>query len=324
MTSALATTPLNQERARRVLGRPTAVLLATDGTPQSDAAVSLAYLMAVNNHAEVKAVTVLQRAAVPWGTIDPGLVLEYERGLHEEARDMARAQVDRFGDKQWSVDVETGDPAATIAALARDSRARLVVVGLGGHGAAARFFGNETALRLMRTSETPVLAVGTRMRALPKRIMVAMDFSESAIEAAQLAIEIASPGATVTLVHVVPWERKYYIPEHWFREHESYIDGQLKRVAGWLDHLPETRIHQKVLYGRPGPSLLACAEELEADLVVAGTHGRGFLGRIVGGETVSKLVRGARRSVLVFPAAAAFQQLEMPESQMQVDGVKEV
>jgi hypothetical protein len=37
----------------------------------------------------------------------------------------------------------------------------------------------------------------SNLRALPKRIVVAMDFSESSIEAARLAIEIAAPGATI-------------------------------------------------------------------------------------------------------------------------------
>lgn len=173
-------------------------------------------------------------------------------------------------------------------------------------------FGNETALRLMRVSEVPVLAVDSKLRALPKRIAVATDFRESSIEAARLALEIAAPGATVTLVHVVPWERKVYVPEHWFREHEATIAAELTRVVGWLDQGRKFRIHQRVLYGKPGPSILACAEELDADLIVAGTHGRGFLGRMLGGETVAKLVRGARCSVLVLPAAAAFQGFDRP------------
>ena len=82
---------------------------------------------------------------------------------------------------------------------------------------------------------------------------------------------------------------------------------------GWLDHGTRCRRHQKILYGKPGPSLLACAEELDADLIVAGTHGRGFLGRMLGGETLAKLVRGARRSVLVLPAATAFQRFDQPQ-----------
>ncbi len=313
MSNSLAEPTLNAEPERPVHRRPTALLIATDGTPQSDAAIALARLLSPGNQREVKVLTVVDHAPIPWGTVDRSLVMDYERGLHQEAQSKAKAQLDRLGDKNWSVEVRSGDPATTIAALAKESRARIVLVGLGGHGAAARFFGNETALRLIRVSHVPVLAVDSKLRALPKRIMVAMDFRESSIEAARLALEIAAPGATVTLVHVVPWERKDYIPEPWFREHEANVGAQLTRVTGWLDQGSKCRIHQKVLYGKPGPALLACAEELDADLIVAGTHGRGILGRMLGGETVAKLVRGARRSVLVLPAAAAFQKFDQPE-----------
>jgi len=293
-------------KAEHAIPHPTALLIATDGTPQSDAAIALARLLPLGEKREVKVLTVVDHAPIPWGPVDRSLVNAYERGLHEEAEAKAKAQLDRLGDKNWSIEVRSGDPANTIAALAKESRSRIVVVGLGGHGPAARLFGNETALRLMRVSQAPVLAVDSKLQGLPRRIMVAMDFTEASIEAARLALEIAAPGAAVTLVHVVPWDRKEYIPEHWFKEHETNIGAQLTRVTGWLNQDSKRRIHQKVLYGKPGPSLLACAEELDADLIVAGTHGRGLLGRILGGETVAKLVRGARRSVLVFPAAAAF------------------
>ena len=312
MSNTLAETPLNAKAERPGPRRPTALLIATDGTPQSDAAIALARLLPPVDQRQVRVVTVVNRASIPWGTVEPSLVRDYERGLQQDALSMAKAQLDRFGDKNWTVEVRSGDPATTIASLAKESRSRIVVVGLGGHGVAARLFGNETALRLMRVSQIPVLAVDSKLRELPRRIVVAMDFSEPSIEAARLALEIAAPGATVTLVHVVPWERKDYIPEQWFRAHEADVGAQLTRVTGWLDAGTKCRIHQKILYGKPGPSLLACAEELDADLIVAGTHGRGILGRLLGGETVAKLVRGARRSVLVLPAAAAFQRFDQP------------
>jgi nucleotide-binding universal stress UspA family protein len=300
--------------AERPLPRPTALLIATDGTPQSDAAVALAQLLLPGDKREARLLTVVGHAPIPWGTVDRSLVMDYERGMQKEAESKAKTQRDRLGDSNWSVEVRSGDPATTIATLAKESRSRIVLVGLGGHGAAARFFGNETALRLMRVSEVPVLAVDSKLRELPKRIMVAMDFRESSIEAARLALEIA-PDAAVTIVHVVPWDRREYIPEHWFREHEADVGAQLARVAGWLNQGSKRPIHQKVLYGKPGPLLLACADELDADLIVAGTHGRGALGRILGGETVAKLVRGARRSVLVFPATAAFQGFDRPTTE---------
>jgi nucleotide-binding universal stress UspA family protein len=312
VTNAIAEMTVGSPRQPKPHVGPHPLLIATDGTAQSDGAVRLARLLAADEARLVRVVTVVDHAPIPWGAVDRALVLDYERGTQEEAQKKASAQLRRLGGETWQVEVRTGNPATLIAAMAEEWRPRMIVVGLGGHGPAARFFGNETALRLMRISQTPVLAVDAEMSALPSRMLVAMDFSESSIEAARLALEIAAPEATLTLVHVVPWERKEYIPEHWFRDHEAYIAGQLKRVGGWLDHNSNRRIHQKVLYGKPGPALLAFAEDLDADLIVAGTHGRNLFGRMLGGETVSKLVRGARRSVLVVPHAAAFQIFDQP------------
>jgi len=308
---------------------PTAAfLIGTDGTPQSDAAIAIARLLPSGKGGRFKVLTVVDDTPIPWGAVHRSIVLDYKRGALQEAVEKASAQLRQFGDAGWQVEVQAGDPAAVIAAEAKESRVRLIIVGLGGHGPAARFFGNETALRLARISQTPVLAVDAKTRALPSRILVAVDFRQHSIEAARLALEIAAPGATMTLVHVVPWERNEYVPEHWFREHESQIAAQLKRVSGWLDHDDSSRIHQKILYGKPGTVLLACAEELNADLIVAGTHGRGFFGRLLAGETVSKLIRGARCSVLVFPRAAAFQRFERatPEraAKKQIDWVQKL
>jgi nucleotide-binding universal stress UspA family protein len=310
VTNTILDPSSNGQAEPSTLPRSAALLLATDGTAQSDAAIELAYLLSLKDQSDVTVLTVVDRAPVPWGSVDVSVVLDYERGQLREAQQRVRAQVERLGNNKWTIEVRNGNPTTTIADLAKETGARLLVVGLGGHGPAARFFGNETALRLMRVSRTPVLAVDRTLQALPSRIVVAMDFSESSIKAARLALDIAAPGATLTLVHVVPWERKEYVPEQWFRDHESYIDSQLKRVTGWLNHHDRCRIHQRILYGKPGPSILACADDLDANLIVAGTHGRNLLGRIFGGETVAKLVRGARRSVLVFPHAAAFEGLD--------------
>jgi nucleotide-binding universal stress UspA family protein len=299
------------------------LLIATDGTPQSEGAVAFARLLPASDQREVSVLTVVDHTPIPWAPVDRSLAEAHERRLHAEARSKARAQRDRFGEKDWTIEARSGDPATTIAARAKESRARLVLVGLGGHGPAARLFGNETALRLIRVSQVPVLAVDNNLRTLPNRVMVAMDFTESSIEAARLALEIAAPDATITLVHVVPWQRKEYILEDWFREHEAHIGAQLTRVADWLDQSRKFRIHQKVVHGKPGPLLLACARELDADLIVAGTHGHGLFGRILGGETVAKLVRGAGRSMLVLPAAAAFQRNEQHRPEGEIIEVRE-
>ena len=290
----------------------TPLVVATDGTSQSEQAIAIARLLAARDGYEIRVLTVVDHLPMPWGVVDRKVVSEYEKSLQNEAIDKAKRQIASFGLESWPVGVQTGDPATRITALAKDLDARLVLVGLGGHGATARLFGSETALRLVRVSHTPVLAVAPQLRDLPRRIVVAMDFSEASIEAARLALELAAKDATVSLVHVVPWERKEYIPEDWFRAHEARVGAELTRVTGWLDQSKKFHTSPRILYGKPAAALLAYAQEFGADLIVAGSHGRGLVGRLLAGQTIAKLIRGARCSVLVLPAAAAFRLFEIP------------
>jgi nucleotide-binding universal stress UspA family protein len=281
------------------------MLLATDGTLQSEPAIDVARLFDSAAGAPVSVLTVVDHPPIPWGGVDLKIVREYERSLQTEALENARDQVKRAGAVSWEVEVRTGDPAEVIAARALELKAGLILVGLGGHGPTARLFGSETALRLARSSKVPVLAVAPQLKARPCRIVVAMDFSESSIEAARLALQLASPTAVMTLIHVVPWERKEYIPEEWFRVHETKVGSELRRVAGWLGVPHGVHIVHRIMHGKAAPSLLAAADELNADLIVAGTHNRGLTGRILAGQTIARLIRGARCSVLVQPRSAA-------------------
>ncbi len=290
------------------------IILASDGTSQSEQAVELARFVSARTKSDIKVLTVVDQLPIPWGALDSVIAVDYEHGLKAEALNTVRQQIASFGDDKWTVRVESGDPAETIAARAKGCDAMLVIVGLGGHGATSRVFGSETALRLVRLSETPVLAVEPRLTRLPKRILVAMDFSEASIEAARLALELADESSTMVLVHVVPWQLTPFVPDAWVRTQEASVGAQLSRVVGWLNRRSGFRIGQRILYGRPGVTLLKYAEELNADLIATGTHGRTAVKRLLGGQTVDKLIRGARCSVLVFPAVAAFHEhLAHPE-----------
>lgn len=283
-----------------------AILIATDGTAQSEPALAFVRGLASRSELDVQVVTVVEKLAIPWGGADLTFVSEYEAALRAEALSKTKNQVVSFGLSDWPVEVRSGDTAAAVSDAAEEANARLIVVGLGGHGPTARLFGSETALRLARLSRTPVLAVAGKFSEAPRRILVAMDFSEASIEAARLSLELAAKDATMVLAHVVPWDRREYVPEDWFRSHESAVASELSRVTRWLDADRKFRIGHRILYGKPASALLSYAEELGADLIVSGSHGRTLLGRVLAGQTVAKLIRGSRCSVLILPAAAAF------------------
>jgi len=319
--------PVIETEARARLERPSTqtksrtVILATDGTSQSDPAISFALALAKRRSVDVKVVTVVDRVPVPFGGVDVEVISEIEEDLKRDALATVTHQVTLGGDESWPINLETGNPATRISSFAERNDAGLIVLGLGGHGVAARLFGSETALRLVRISTTPVLAVAPEYHDEPRRILVAMDFSEASIEAARLALEFADRKATMVLAYCVPWNRNEYVPEKWFRSHEVGIAAELTRVAHWLDADRKFRVSHRILYGTVAPTLLAYANELGADLIVAGSHSRSLIARVLAGQTVAKLIRGAQCSVFVLPAAAAFKHSDrLPEPAATVGG----
>jgi nucleotide-binding universal stress UspA family protein len=68
---------------------------------------------------------------------------------------------------------------------------------------------------------------------------------------------------------------------------------------------PDIQIEALTLSGNPAAELLRLAGETKADLIAAGSHGYGFITRLVVGSVTSKLLRGAACAVLVVPPDAA-------------------
>jgi len=72
---------------------------------------------------------------------------------------------------------------------------------------------------------------------------------------------------------------------------------QVRSMAEGLDVPVECHVRQ----GDAAATLLALAEETEADLLVMGSHGRTGLRRLLMGSVVSDLLHSTQRPVLVVP-----------------------
>jgi nucleotide-binding universal stress UspA family protein len=206
------------------------------------------------------------------------------------------------------VEILDGDPATTIARVARRIRARLIVAGLGRHKMVDRLFGAETTLSLMRTSSIPVLAVGPLFTAAPKRIVVAADFSEPSIRAARHALSIAGRAATVDLVHVGPREVRATAWEPWGAEYERTARVAMDRMQSKLKIPVGVSINHVFLRGDPATEVLEHAALVGADLIVTGSHGHGFVARMLIGSVATKIVRASSFAVLTVPHMVALRQ----------------
>ena len=287
------------------------VIVATDGRDQSDAALVAGGLLAGASDERLRVITVLK----PMPIVSPEAQLpvspDVEASRRAEAKRTVREQLGRVWNVPFDAQVEVydGDPATTIAHVAHESNASMIVSGLGRHRVMDRLFGDETALRLIRVAAVPVLAVGGQFNAAPTRIVVAIDFSETSLRAARLALELAAPAATIYLAHVAPRDATLYDWNGWGSNYKQDAGEGLQRMREQL-RVPTDMIVQRVLLqGDPATELLAFAASVNADLIATGSHGHGFVARMLIGSVTTRILRCSTCSVLTVPHAAAMTRL---------------
>lgn len=288
----------------------TSLLVATDGTQQSDGALRVAFARALEMGAKLVVLTV----AVAEPVVAPEMPFYmWSEAIHmwsEEIhlrrnalREAVEAQLTRVTGRERShpVTLLDGNPAFSIARVAIDQRAALIVVGLGRHHVVDRMFSNETALQLARISRVPVLAVPSTARVAPRHAVVAVDFSELSSRAAQAAIEVVGDRGRVDLVHIMPYVHEDAFSIDSKEPYERWVEEQLDALMQQLVIPNGVEVQRVAHRGRPVPELLAYASKVGADLIVTGTHGGGFVARALLGSVTSHLIRVATCSLLTVP-----------------------
>jgi nucleotide-binding universal stress UspA family protein len=148
----------------------------------------------------------------------------------------------------------------------------------------------------------------------PKIILSPIDFSDSSLEALDVASDIASRyGSAIVLVHVVPFIPK--LPSDVSMLHEGDYERGLigdaeQRLADLAAKLKEKGITARTTVGLANDAameILRNAEHEHADLIVIATHGMTGWRRLAFGSVTDKVVRTADCPVLVLRKSSAAQ-----------------
>lgn len=154
---------------------------------------------------------------------------------------------------------------------------------------------------------------GSDMKRPPlKTIVVGLDFSETSLEALDLAKDLAERlDARLVVVHAVmvhvaaPALPATYAGEDLNALFTHADEAARRRVESILAQ--EGLAGRVVAEVRPGDAvttLLDVAAEQDADLIVVGTHGRRGVARLMLGSVAENVVRSAGRPVLAVPLPA--------------------
>ncbi|HET9011759.1 MAG TPA: universal stress protein, partial [Gemmatimonadaceae bacterium] len=263
----------------------------------------------------IAVISVIEPAAVYlWNTPSVPIPPSYEedRSLSRWSYLEEQMRAAAMDGPTWSVEVFWGGISRTVARAAHDLRAPLIVMGLGRHRPVDRLLGGETALRTIRQADCPVLAVSSDFDALPRVVAAGTDFSYASAHALRAALPLLAPNATVHLVHVwQPAARFDLIGTPYDERYRHELPGRIVRFTAALDLPKGVTLRTHVLEGRPADRLLAIAEDVGAELIVVGRHGRGVLERLLVGSVATRVLRGATRSVLVVPEPAPGARLQL-------------
>jgi nucleotide-binding universal stress UspA family protein len=140
-------------------------------------------------------------------------------------------------------------------------------------------------------------------------IVVAVDFSPTSLDTVEAACELARPHhGKIHLVHVVP--DPFHLPytieptginwsevlRHWTADART----QLGQLAARLPADQEAPT-MAVVSGTPASEIVRYARDQGADVIVLGSHGHGFMERLVLGSVAERVLRHAECPVLLAP-----------------------
>ena len=291
------------------------VLFATDGSEGSAIAAELVGNIRWPIGSSVEVVRVvedrsLELAAGPW----PAVALrapDVQAGVMQEAEDGLETLVEPLRKLGLTTDyaVLRGRPADAILERIGQHRPDIVIVGNRGVSPLERILLGSVSAELVDGSPVPVLVA--RKGAL-ERVVVAVDGSDIAAEA--LATVRRWPFLAATEIRTLsvapapgngrpgPQEPARTIVAAY--DGVAVTDAVSEHTATAADAATSLRAvgfgaRSEVLTGAPAATVVAFAEEWDADLVIMGSHGRTGLTRLLLGSVARNVLHHAACSVLV-------------------------
>lgn len=236
-------------------------------------------------------------------------LLEMEQRIGEAREDTQRllaAWAARNGLPGWRAAVEYGLVGPTLARIAQEDGADLLVVGSHGAGRIERALLGSTARSALRhTTLDTLVARGEAGRM--EHVLVATDFQPASRLAAARAREIAiQNGSRVTILHAIDpnvFAGALYPTPPEGRFDAAWLEKNVLEGLAAIDReLFDGRARQLAIHDRAAAGIVAKARELQPDLVVLGSHGGGALSRFLLGSVAEAVVADAPCSVLVVRA----------------------
>jgi nucleotide-binding universal stress UspA family protein len=231
----------------------------------------------------------------------------YRHAVREDARTEIRAALRDAVPAPLleNLSIRIGPTPEVLKRAVAGFHAELVVLGGKHHSTLSRWFGGSTSLGVARTTEVPVL-VTARSPMTIRRVLVAVDLSGAARPTLATAERYAAVfSAELRALNVL--EPLPVIPEvtppYETGEYYAMSEELLQRDVWPLIRTPG--VEKVMRHGMAVETIVEEAAEWQADLLVVGSHGKGWVERVLVGSVTERLLNHLPTSLVVVPTPRA-------------------
>ena len=282
------------------------IIVAVDGSAESDAAVSWAAREASMRHEHVTLMHVVQPMVLSW-PVSPEQTTFAEwqednaRHVIDHAREGLSAALDQPHPPESRTDVLHAHPVDALVDASKD--ARMIVVGSHGRGALGRLLLGSVSRGVVEHAHCPVAVIHTDEASAPAHpkapVLLGIDGSPASEAATEWAFDEASRRG-VELIALHAWSDVAVFPilgMDW-RTYQGQGEELLaERLAGWQERYPDVHVSRRLVCDTPAHWLLE--ESQNAQLVVLGSHGRGGFAGMRLGAVSAAVAQSAKVPVIV-------------------------
>lgn len=283
------------------------IVVGVDGSPESAAAAAAGWMLAQAMGVDCRLVHVTRDVRSSLDMAGAGVSLDaLELAMLRRARNEILTSLGNSVPPSvlQQLLVRPGRVAAVLNDVITERGAQMLVLGGKHHSALGRWLGGSTVQEVVRRLNVPLLVTTGELRPRP-RVLVAVDVSYAAKPTIERATSFAQLlGGPLHALHVV--EPAVTVPDVIFRtEPLDYAGWARERMERDLWPLLPIPDHHKVI--RRGVATATITEEAaawRADVIVVGSHGKGWIDRLLIGSVTEELLNDLPCAVLVIPVAA--------------------
>ncbi|CAN5448484.1 hypothetical protein BH10CYA1_BH10CYA1_44780 [soil metagenome] len=205
-------------------------------------------------------------------------------------------------------EVVGGLAAMTIDQVASDGAFDMIAMSDGTHSRVQQFLIGSTTSRVISHAPCTVLVIKNVLSAAMKNIVVAIDGSEAALNAATRAVNLfglAQRDVQMTLINVVSVKGmyKFISPVQFIAAIEDNLvmsgEASLAAAEKELSELGMTKLDNVLKNGEPADEIINFAESISADLIIMGAQGRSAVEKFLVGSVSNRVSTFAKCSTAV-------------------------